>query len=107
MWDVESKGLKYVFITNFCNNSCLSAQGRLVSDVVMYNISPSKDESPKLLLEVHAKHASEILKYLTLYKLRSAVKVEQGQYQVRINACHPCLQHTPYAPPYTITVTHI
>ena len=57
----------------------------MLSDIFIYNLSKSDDaEDQRLLLEVHSQHAAELSKFLTLYKLRAAVKITSAQYQVSI-----------------------
>jgi folate-binding Fe-S cluster repair protein YgfZ len=47
-------------------------------------VCPRVEQS--VVIEVHASQASAVQQYLTLYKLRSKVKISslQGQYKVRI-----------------------
>jgi folate-binding Fe-S cluster repair protein YgfZ len=54
----------------------------------IYNMSKSADEKDQsVLLEVHAKHADDILRYLTVYKLRSKIVIEPKNYQVVLSVC--------------------
>lgn len=64
-----------------------------MSDMFIYNLSKStaNENDQSVLIEVHTKHADDILRYLTIYKLRSKVVIEQKNYQVLIRHVPVCL----------------
>ncbi|RYH29276.1 hypothetical protein EON65_09085 [archaeon] len=67
----------------------LTAKGRIFTTALLHNITPDSSAETTLLLETHQSHLNDLKRHLTLYKLRSKVKIESTSYQVAIGAPQP------------------
>lgn len=59
----------------------LTPKGRVLSDIFVYNMQDMKDEEQRVIVEAHAGQAKAVGQYLSLYKLRSKVKIKEQEYQ--------------------------
>lgn len=69
----------------------LTAKGRIFATALMHNLTPDSSDETSLLLETHASHINDLKRHLTMFKLRSKVKIESTGYQVVIGPPQPQL----------------
>eukprot|EP01031_Cornospumella_fuschlensis_P037190 gene37190-45142_t len=62
----------------------LTPKGRIFATAILHNVTPDANADTSLLLETHQAHINDLKRHLTLYKLRSKVKIESTTYQVAI-----------------------
>ena len=53
----------------------LTTKGRILADALLYNVVGGDDAQRTVVIETHASAADALLKYLSMYRLRSRVKI--------------------------------
>ena len=58
----------------------LTTKGRILADAILYNVIDKETTKRTVVIETHKCMTQELQKYLTMYRLRSNVKIAMGGY---------------------------